>query len=187
MNGEGPSSCDVKILGVPLNGDTDEYRQRQYWQEDCGQDGCLFNLRDDPTEHKNLVGHEDTRQELLAFLVHLNESVFFPERGDGKFEACERAMQNGGFYGPFVDADDFYTGPLEPMTDASLELQLREVARNPILRSFVVYSFQKNYPAEYLVGSNNGAIGPFDTCFAPFHQIADAEVYKAHANMSGQW
>jgi hypothetical protein len=72
------------------------------WMHDCGA-GELYDLLADPSEHVNIAS---THQALLASmqsrLQALNKDHFAPVRGSGDVAACEQAVRNGGFYGPFV-------------------------------------------------------------------------------------
>lgn len=71
------------------------------WKYDCGS-GCLYDIEADPTEHVNLAS---SQPELLANLTQrlaeLNQGNQFPNRGKPTLRACERAVLNGGYYGPF--------------------------------------------------------------------------------------
>ena len=72
------------------------------WVHDC-HTGCLFNVREDPTEHANLADSQPGRLAAMQKqLDNLNQNNFNPNRGRGDKRACERAVVNGGFYGPFV-------------------------------------------------------------------------------------
>ena len=73
--------------------------------ENCGDLGCLFNIRDDPTEHINLAEKmpsvlEDMRKKLTGY----QESQFKPDTGEFVMQmACDTAMNKyGGFWGPFL-------------------------------------------------------------------------------------
>ena len=66
---------------------------------------------DDPTEHVDLAlgadpTHSKLRAELRARLDELNTKIFKPNRGEDSVSACEMALSNGGFYGPFVEHAD---------------------------------------------------------------------------------
>jgi arylsulfatase I/J len=72
---------------------------------DCGETGCLFELRSDPTEHVDLAASEVARvQALLERLREGNATTFSPDRGaPDTAAACEAAMvQYGGFWGPWL-------------------------------------------------------------------------------------
>lgn len=72
---------------------------------DCGEAGCLFELRSDPTEHVNLVAREPARaQAMLARLREASATTFSPDRGvPDSAGACQAAMSNyGGFWGPWL-------------------------------------------------------------------------------------
>ena len=42
--------------------------------------------------------------ELRARMDALNAGLFRPARGEMQVAACDAALRNGGYYGPFVDA-----------------------------------------------------------------------------------
>lgn len=69
---------------------------------DCAN-GCLFQIFNDPTEHVNLVEDMPAKAtEMRALLAQLNKGYFNPDRGQPDVRACDRAMQNGNFWGPFL-------------------------------------------------------------------------------------
>ena len=114
---------DLRVFGEPVwSGHSRIEQNRITWAHDCGDDGCLVNLEDDPTEHRNLAAgtstvgtgvgasgngvdpaHAAVMVELHAALKQLNTAIFTPHRGEDSVAACEAALNNGGFYGPFVD------------------------------------------------------------------------------------
>lgn len=63
-------------------------------------------------------GHDSNEQHtqplLLTFaparLYWKNMQNFNPNRGEPALQACDQGADLGGFYGPFVDAEDFYEG-----------------------------------------------------------------------------
>jgi arylsulfatase I/J len=72
---------------------------------DCGKTGCLFNIFDDPTEHKNLVGMPQFQPIVLKMqerLVELNKNLFTPNRGSFDPKSCDQAAKNGNFWGPWI-------------------------------------------------------------------------------------
>jgi len=92
----------------------DEATAESIWAEDCGDRGCLFNVEADPNEHVDLSEdpeHQETLEKLQTTLAELNKGLFLPFRGGMVVEACHAALDNGGFYGPFVDTEGFYTHP----------------------------------------------------------------------------
>ena len=42
-------------------------------------------------------------------------TLFKPERGDQDADACSNSVDIGGFYGPWIDVDGYYTGPLRKL------------------------------------------------------------------------
>ena len=74
----------------------------------CGrtpETGCLFDVYADPTEHINIaMAHPDTFHALLAQVDELQKSVFSPVRGNNSGgQACAQAIENGDWWGPFVE------------------------------------------------------------------------------------
>jgi len=136
----GPSFQDIKVFDhsiAPAN--SPEGLDRVTWAGYCGS-GCLFNVEDDPTEHHNLAGEQQFASklaELQSELKSLNSNVFQPGRGKPSLSACNKAIDIGGFYGPFVDVDDWYTpvptpGITQRMKDAALRDLLKVTDSAPI-------------------------------------------------------
>ena len=75
----------------------------RYITEHCG-DGCLFNIKEDPTEHKNLAeSMPDMLKEMQKKLAAYQANYFNPDRGKKWPGACETAIDKyGGFWGPFL-------------------------------------------------------------------------------------
>lgn len=80
--------------------------------EDCGMDvGCLFDLGEDPTEHRNLAAeYPDIVAELRRSLSAHNATVFAPYRPNANAKACAVALSlykdpnhDFGWWGPFAD------------------------------------------------------------------------------------
>ena len=71
---------------------------------DCGDMGCLFNIKEDPEERNNLASsNPDMLKEMRMKLVHLNGTYFNPDRGKAWEPACRRAVEDyGNFWGPFL-------------------------------------------------------------------------------------
>ena len=72
--------------------------------EHCGNTGCLFNIKEDPTEHVNLASAmPDKLKEMQAKLAQYQATYFNPDRGHKWPEACNIAINKyGGFWGPFL-------------------------------------------------------------------------------------
>ncbi|CAE7034873.1 Arsb [Symbiodinium natans] len=69
-----------------------------------GREGCLMNVRDDPTEHRNLAGdpeYASTFEYMRTTLSRMNEDVFYPDRGKPRVEACDVAIEHGKLGGFF--------------------------------------------------------------------------------------
>jgi arylsulfatase B len=124
--GGGPwGGVDLKAYGehLPISRDPVEV-DRVSWVHDCGEGGCLHNVRDDPTEQVDLAQSDSLEHQLLAAelrerLARLNERLFEPDRGAEQLLACDTAILNGGFYGPFVETAGWYTEPLAAAAAAS--------------------------------------------------------------------
>ncbi len=72
---------------------------------DCGANGCLFNVRDDPNEENDLAAAMPEKlAELHARLSALREGVYAPDRGDEDPAACDQIATNRGFWGPWLAA-----------------------------------------------------------------------------------
>ena len=71
--------------------------------ENCG-DGCLFNIKTDPTEHVDLATKmPDVLEEMKKKLKKYQETHFNPDRGKISPVACDVAINKyGGFWGPFI-------------------------------------------------------------------------------------
>jgi arylsulfatase I/J len=111
LQGGGPVFVDTKVLGsaFPYSFNDTEYA-RAIWQQDCG-DGCLFDIEKDPTEHVDLAKVMPKKlKELQTELAKANLTLFLPDRGEMRPQACQVYAEHGGYYGPFVDADTWYMG-----------------------------------------------------------------------------
>ena len=73
--------------------------------------GCLYNIREDPTEHHDVAAeHPDVAAALHRRLAELRPSKFQPpsavadpKAAVGEFTNCVRQINaNGGFYGPWL-------------------------------------------------------------------------------------
>lgn len=72
--------------------------------EDCGNTGCLFNIKQDPEERMNLASTmPNVLKEMRMKLVAVNGTYFNPNRGNAWPEACQMAVEKyGNFWGPFL-------------------------------------------------------------------------------------
>jgi arylsulfatase I/J len=72
--------------------------------ENCGDSGCLYNIKKDPGERNNIADTmpavlKDMQQKLKMY----QDTYFDPDRGKVAPEACQMAMGTyGGFWGPFL-------------------------------------------------------------------------------------
>ena len=73
-------------------------------KEQCGDGGCLYNIKDDPEEHVNLASSmANVLKEMQAKLAMYQASYFNPDRGGQWKGACQVALDKyGGFWGPFL-------------------------------------------------------------------------------------
>ena len=86
----------------------------------CLRTSRARHAQEDPTEHADLAAspaHAGTLARLQAQLETLNRGLFLPGRGEMSTQACLTGLSKGGYYGPFVDAEGYYTGPF-PKRDA---------------------------------------------------------------------
>lgn len=128
------------------------------WNHDC-KDGCLFDLDQDPTEHVDLAQQSKSNpaaeaklRELQELLGELNKSLFLPYRGEMSSAACEVGMKIGNYYGPFVDTENYYTGPFpqkSPEQHLKDAVYMAEVAAMsiPSVRQAAVDVAQLMWPA----------------------------------------
>ena len=74
-------------------------------REQCGESGCLYNIKDDPEERHNLAS--SMPEQLKAMQEKLKKylaTYFNPDRGHVSPLACQAAVNKyGGFWGPFVE------------------------------------------------------------------------------------
>ena len=125
------------------------------WGYDCSAVGCLFNVKDDPEEWHDLSAdpdHAKLLDELRDTLAELNEGLFTPERGLDAPGACRSGVDRGGYFGPFIDADDYFTEPKVKFTpeeklrnDAYMSLvdQLAVPEHQDTIMGIVRYAFPK--------------------------------------------
>ena len=71
---------------------------------DCGDTGCLFNIKEDPEERVNLASTmPDMLKEMMTKMMKFNETYFNPDRGKTWPGACDAVVDKyGGFWGPFL-------------------------------------------------------------------------------------
>ena len=72
--------------------------------EHCGDNGCLYNIKKDPSEHVNLATEmPDMLQEMRTRLAKYQATYFNPDRGKEWPEACTTFVQKyDDFWGPFL-------------------------------------------------------------------------------------
>jgi len=72
----------------------------------CGPNyGCLFNLKEDPTEHNDIADQNpDILTKLRNRLLEIRATVFDPDRGAVDPRACQTARTKyNGYWGPWID------------------------------------------------------------------------------------
>lgn len=122
----GPLFEDMKVLDVhcPMSLNETENDRLLMASLEC-EDGCLYNIVDDPTEQNELSGTSkemmDMMEEMKKDLEALNVGNYAPERGEISMEMCTVGLGQGGFYGPFVDIEGFYS-PLNPQPEVDPEI-----------------------------------------------------------------
>merc|ERR1712190_543478 len=81
----GPNFEDFKVLDSHIRWAFSEEKADQLlWTQNC-QEGCLFNVEDDPREERDLAkdpAHEFLLHRLQLSLKSLNNNTFNPERGE---------------------------------------------------------------------------------------------------------
>jgi len=148
-----PWHNDSNLFGFHLDWSLDpEELNGHLWKEDCGSGGCLFNVAEDPNETNNLAAAEpQLLAELSALLTEANKGMFLPDRGDEVVEACANSVNIGGYYGPFVGVEDYYTGPFRDLkwsqdllSDAYIEFL--SIVAHPRLEVDIWKVVQQLYP-----------------------------------------
>ena len=72
--------------------------------EKCGQDGCLYNIKEDPEERVNLASKmPDVLKEMQEKLAKYQATYFNPKRGTEPASFCQTVKDKyKGFAGPFI-------------------------------------------------------------------------------------
>ena len=72
-------------------------------EEECGYQGCLYNIKEDPEERHNLASSmPDKAKEMRVRLDAWDDTMFIPNRGLPDRKACDQVLANGNFFGPFL-------------------------------------------------------------------------------------
>ena len=147
--GQGPGFVDFKIFNVQMKYEPQSEADEIMWIKDCGDSGCLFNLEKDPNEHDDVSStHLNLASELLNELSDMNRTLFEPDRGDMVLEACDVAISQNRFVGPFLNVpNDWYTPPPKPsekqkLEDDSLREELKLIDKEKVN---LANDFQKIY------------------------------------------
>jgi hypothetical protein len=172
---QGPLAPDVLVFGERVRiTNTPEEFDHGTWTRDCGP-GCLFNVKDDPTEHLDLAqdaSYATVLARLQNSLQTLNKDVFKPNRGTARVEACKVAIEYGRVFGPFVDLDGFYS----PAPERSLTQKIDDAALMGAL------SFVNNDKVKPVIVEAVNAVGPWamgllvsDKCISGKQSLAKKE------------
>ena len=68
--------------------------------------GCLFDIIDDPTEHKDLFKETKYKQlisEMRQKFLEMNATRFNPDRGEVDMRCCAQIGVNDGYWGPWLN------------------------------------------------------------------------------------
>ena len=145
-NLDAPWFDDLKIFDekVSMYRDTQEEHE-MLWTTNCST-GCLFNIESDPNEHIDLTNTmPEKADEMMRLLQNLNKDLFKPNRGELSYTACEWSAKNGGYVGPFIDADAYYTNPV-PIPRMNETLAVLKIANKPLIQKLVVGIAQHTLP-----------------------------------------
>ena len=71
---------------------------------DCGINGCLYNIKDDPEERNDISGDMPNIMKLMYLAIEEYQQTHFnPDRGSPSNLACDKALgKYDGFWGPFL-------------------------------------------------------------------------------------
>lgn len=130
----GPVFVELKVFGqgIPLAKRADKEAEI-LWEEDCAA-GCLYNVEEDHTEHRDLAkdpAYAAVMDKLRKELALQNMGNFNPYRGTPMQEACLSNIDIGGFYGPFLHAEGWYS----PVPHRSLPQRLKDAMLKEELRA----------------------------------------------------
>lgn len=121
----------VKFFDHPISlADNVTEEKKHLYIHDCG-DGCLFDISNDPNEHVDLATNKTFSlilKKLQEQLATLNEGNFNPLRGEMSDDMCNSSFANGGYYGPFVDSQSYYTGPIPAYSPEQQEKNAKTAA-----------------------------------------------------------
>eukprot|EP00927_Polykrikos_kofoidii_P005344 TRINITY_DN12113_c0_g1_i6.p1 TRINITY_DN12113_c0_g1~~TRINITY_DN12113_c0_g1_i6.p1 ORF type:complete len:705 (+),score=91.57 TRINITY_DN12113_c0_g1_i6:65-2116(+) len=156
----GPTFVGPQVFDKKINIARSSAKQDQLlWWQDCGDKGCLYDISKDPSEHNDLahdVEFESVRKELASELQRLNKNLFSPNRGDSTSKACKTALQHGRVFGPFVDADEWYTqAPAPPSIGQRAEELLYGVVGSPVVKKITESMAQTIFPFVRARGFSN--------------------------------
>lgn len=107
----GPPNKGFRVLQDVITGpnwpNTSSVLLPELYGRVCGrapENGCLFDLRADPSETTSLAASQPALfTQLLARVDELQGGVYSPVRGDAADpRACDAALARGGYWGPFL-------------------------------------------------------------------------------------
>ena len=68
------------------------------------ENGCLFNVYEDPSESNNLAeSMPDLFASMLTRLDEVQQTTYSPDRGGYNRAACQQAIENNNYWGPFIE------------------------------------------------------------------------------------
>ena len=102
---------DQDVTTGPLFPNKTEVLLANFDPKVCNRDpldqGCLYNIFEDPSESNNLASTmPDLFNQLLARLDEIQLTVYSPDRGRKSPRACEAASKRGFYWGPFLAASE---------------------------------------------------------------------------------
>ena len=72
-------------------------------EHDCGTSVCLFNIKEDPEEYHDLASSQpEILKTMQNRLAEWEKTAFNPNRGKPSEKACQKAIEYGMYYGPFL-------------------------------------------------------------------------------------
>lgn len=102
---------DQDVTTGPLFPNKTDILLANFYPRVCNRDpmdqGCLYNIFDDPSESINLAAEKtELFNQMLARLDEIQLTTYSPDRGQKSPRACEAASKRGFYWGPFLAASD---------------------------------------------------------------------------------
>ena len=105
--GDGGKTLDMAGWPGPQQPNTTSMVRWNTITQVCGrtvETGCLYDVYADPNEYNNIIASkQEVWKTMLARMDEVQKGVWSPVRGNTDPRACEAAIANGGFWGPFID------------------------------------------------------------------------------------